>query len=148
MRSFFAVWTKNTTCWEILRDFWKFLIKFNRNIEFLTIFGEVVAKNRAFGNNIIFLQQFFPFRGEGIFPPFPPPGNATEYNVFLLIVTPSTILIHLLPPSFYGDPKYLHLFLFIVFPLKIITREQCINFLSFFIHIIPRCLELFSLFSS
>ena len=28
-------------------------------MEFLSIFGNVVAKNRAFGNNIIFLQQFF-----------------------------------------------------------------------------------------
>ena len=34
-------------------------------------FGKFVTKNRAFGNNIIFLQQFFRFRGGGNFPPFP-----------------------------------------------------------------------------
>ena len=48
----------------------------NFEIEFLTIFGKVVAKNRAFGNNIIFLQQFFQFRGGGTFPVSPPPGGA------------------------------------------------------------------------
>ena len=31
-------------------------------MEFLATFGKVVAKNRAFGNNTIFLQQFFQFR--------------------------------------------------------------------------------------
>ena len=77
MRSFFAVWTKYT----LLGNFEKFLKifdkKFDRKIVFLTICGKVVAKNRAFGNNIIFLQQFFPFRGGG-FPPFPP-GYATGF---------------------------------------------------------------------
>ena len=34
-------------------------------MEFLSIFGRVVAKNRAFVNNIIFLQQFFNFGGGG-----------------------------------------------------------------------------------
>ena len=34
-------------------------------MEFLTIFGKVVAKNRAFGNNIIFQQQFFSLSGGG-----------------------------------------------------------------------------------
>ena len=29
------------------------------NIEFLTIFGKFDIKNRAFGNNTIFLEQFF-----------------------------------------------------------------------------------------
>ena len=38
-------------------------------MELFKIFGKVVAKNRAFGNNIIFLQQFFPF-------PYVPPGGA------------------------------------------------------------------------
>ena len=46
-------------------------------MEFLTIFGKVVAKNRAFGNNFIFLQQFFSI-WEGTFPMFPPPGGAYE----------------------------------------------------------------------
>ena len=44
-------------------------------MEFLSIFGKVVAKNRAFGNIIIFLQQFFQFRG-GAFSVSPPPGGA------------------------------------------------------------------------
>ena len=43
-------------------------------MEFLSIFGKVVAKNRAFGNNIIFLQQFFQFRGD--VPCVPPPLSA------------------------------------------------------------------------
>ena len=43
-------------------------------MEFLTMFGKDVAKNRSFGNNIIFLQQFFPFRGGGCF--LCPSGNA------------------------------------------------------------------------
>ena len=61
---FSRVWTKN----KLLRHFWEnfviFWWKFSRKIAFLNIIGKVVAKNRAFGNNIIFLQQFFQFRGE------------------------------------------------------------------------------------
>ena len=37
------------------------------------IFGKVVAKNRPFGNNIIFLQHFFHFE-VGDFPCAPPSG--------------------------------------------------------------------------
>ena len=40
-------------------------------MEFLTTCGKVVSKNTAFGNNIIFLQQFFPFWGALIFPRSP-----------------------------------------------------------------------------
>ena len=39
---------------EDLGNFWW---KFNGKIEFFYIFGKIVAKNRAFGNNIFFLQQ-------------------------------------------------------------------------------------------
>ena len=40
------------------------------SLQFLTIFGKVDAKNRAFGNNTIFLQQFFQFRrGAFLCPP-------------------------------------------------------------------------------
>ena len=35
-----------------------------------------MAKNRAFGNSIIFLQQVFPFGGN--VPGFPPPGGAYD----------------------------------------------------------------------
>ena len=38
----------------------------------LTICGKVVAKHRAFGNNIIFLQQFFSVSGGGGFSPRSP----------------------------------------------------------------------------
>ena len=52
----FSPFGRKTHCLEILRivfeNFWS---KFNRKIEFLTIFG-TVAKNRAFGNNVVFLQ--------------------------------------------------------------------------------------------
>ena len=40
-------------------------------MEFLSIFGKVAAKNRAFGNNIIFLQQFISISGGGTFLVFP-----------------------------------------------------------------------------
>ena len=53
---------------QIVGKFWEnfeiFCSKFNRKIEFLTIFGIVVAKNIAFGNNIIFLQRIFLFHGD------------------------------------------------------------------------------------
>ena len=39
-------------------------------MEFLIIFGNFVTKNRAFGNNTTFLQQFFRFQGN-----FPPPRS-------------------------------------------------------------------------
>ena len=46
-------------------------------LNFYLFFGKSVAKNRAFGNNIIFLQQFFPVRGGGVSnPPKPPPPPA------------------------------------------------------------------------
>ena len=59
----FCVFGQNTNCWDILRNFWKFLIQIQYKIEFLTSFAKFVAKNRAFGNNIIFLQQSFPISG-------------------------------------------------------------------------------------
>ena len=74
--NFSRLWTKNTNRWETLRKLWNFWWKFNRKFEFLAIFGMFVTENRAFGNNIIFLQQFFPFRRD--FPPFHP-GYATAY---------------------------------------------------------------------
>ena len=41
-------------------------------LNFIIIFGKFVTKNRAFGNNTSFLQQFFRLRG-GDFSPLPPP---------------------------------------------------------------------------
>ena len=72
--NFLRVWTKNANCWEILRKFWKFLMKIllkNWIFIFNFIFRKFVTKNRAFGNNTSFLHQFFRFRG-GDFIPFPP----------------------------------------------------------------------------
>ena len=44
-------------------------------------FRKFVTKNRALGNNTIFLQQFFRFRGGGDFPPSPP-GYALVHRRF------------------------------------------------------------------
>ena len=40
---------------------------------FYVCFLKFVTKNRAIGNNTFFLQQFFCFRGGGVFAPFPLP---------------------------------------------------------------------------
>ena len=66
---------------EIVGKFWEnfeiFWWKFYRKIEFIIIififyfFRKFVTKNRAFGNNTIFLQQFFSVSGRGEFPPSP-----------------------------------------------------------------------------
>ena len=63
---------------KLLGNFEKILKFFDENsiekLNFLFFnfyfFRKFVTKNRAFGNNTIFLQQFFRFRG-GDFPPFP-----------------------------------------------------------------------------
>ena len=61
------IWTKNA---NIFRKFWdnfeNFWWKFNEKFSFLFYFyfRKFVPKNRAFGNKIIFLQQFFRFRGD------------------------------------------------------------------------------------
>ena len=75
------VWTKNTICWKFLKVFdencigklnFYFILIFNFNYNF--IFRKFVTKNRAFGNNTSFLQQFFRFRrgAAGGIPPLPP----------------------------------------------------------------------------
>ena len=75
---FLRVWTKNTIVWEILRNFWKFLMKIQwKNWIFLYFLGKFVAKNRNFGNNITFLQQFFSGSGGFKPPKTPPPAYAT-----------------------------------------------------------------------
>ena len=67
-------------CWGILRNllakhrllgnFEKFLKISDENsikiLNFIIIFGKIVTKNRALGNNTIFLQQFFRLRGERV----------------------------------------------------------------------------------
>ena len=54
---------------KILKEFSR---NFKRKNDFPSIFWKVAAKNRAFENNIIFLRQFFPFRGGGGVPSVPP----------------------------------------------------------------------------
>ena len=66
---FWRVWKKNANCLEILRILDEKSIE---KLNFYFYFGKFVTKNRAFGNNTIFLQQCFRFRGD-----FPlPPGYA------------------------------------------------------------------------
>ena len=72
MRYFFAGLDEKR---KLLRNFEKilnFLMKIlQKNSIFLFLFFQkLVIKNRAFGNNTIFLQQFFRVRG-GDFSPFP-----------------------------------------------------------------------------
>ena len=65
---------------KVFGNFDKTLEIFDENsiqkLNFYLFLGKVVARNRAFGNNIIVLQQIFPLGG-GIFPRSPP-GYATE----------------------------------------------------------------------
>ena len=75
--NFLRVWTKNANCLEILRIFDENSIEkmnFYFIFIFYFIFRKFVTKNRAFGNNTSFLEQFFRFRG-GV-SPFPLPGYA------------------------------------------------------------------------
>ena len=80
MRSFFVRLDKKH---KLLGNFEKILKFFDKNsleklnflffiFLFFIFFRKFVTKNRAFGYNTIFLQQFFRFRGGGEFPPFPP----------------------------------------------------------------------------
>ena len=72
MRYFFARLDEKLT---LLGNFEKILKIFDENsiekliFNFNFIFRKFVTKNRAFGNNTIFLQQFFRFRGVSPFPP-------------------------------------------------------------------------------
>ena len=66
--------------YKLLGNFEKILEIFDENsiekLNFYQFLGKVVAKNRAFGDNIVFLQQFFPVRGGGGLTP--PSAYATE----------------------------------------------------------------------
>ena len=78
--------------WE---TFEKILKLFDENsIEKLNLylfFGTFVAKNRNFGSNIIFLQQFFPVRGGGAnLQTSPPPAYATEIEADVIVLNTYT----------------------------------------------------------
>ena len=56
-------WTRNHKLLGNFETFLKIFVKISLGkLNLLTIFGKVVAKNIAFGNIIIFLQQVFQFR--------------------------------------------------------------------------------------
>ena len=78
---FLRVWTKNT----LLRNVEKILKIFDEiSIEKLNFyFLKFVTKNRAFGNNTIFLQ-FFRFRGGGGISPSPLP-TPSDLEVSMLV---------------------------------------------------------------
>ena len=85
MLTFRAFGQKTQIVWKFWENFENFWYKFNRNIEFLATLGKVVAKNRAFGNNIIFLQQFFQFRGERSLCPSPLAAPMYMYCLILFV---------------------------------------------------------------
>ena len=101
---------------QIVGKFWKFLMKILLKIEFLFyfilfyfyflfyffIFRKFVTKNRVFGNNTSFLQQFFRFRGGGFPPPLPQATPLTATNVRVSSFSSKRrwkIERHILPPS-------------------------------------------------
>ena len=81
---------------------WNFEKIFDENsiekLHFLIIFGKLVTKNRAFGNNPIFLQEFFRIRGGGEnlphFPPLNPPMHAIYISFSLYIKGPFDCQFH------------------------------------------------------
>ena len=56
------VWTKNTIGWEIFEQILKIFDENSIEKSNFYLFVGKVVKNRAFRNNIFFLQQFFPVR--------------------------------------------------------------------------------------
>ena len=97
MRSFFARLDEKH---KLLGNFEKILKFFDENsLEKLNFLFLFFTKNRAFGNNTIFLQQFFRFRGGGgNFPPFPPwlrpwPNSTPYVNLHSLTGTRMAIII-------------------------------------------------------
>ena len=66
--------------WENFENLWR---KFYWKIEFLIIFGKFLTKNRALGNNTIFQQQLFRFRGGG-FHHFPPLATPLAHGNYFL----------------------------------------------------------------
>ena len=94
------IWTKNT----LLGNFEKVLKIFDEvsieklNFYFIFIFNFIfrkcVTKNRAFGNNTIFLQQFFRFRGGGIsrFPPGYALGSDNQMEIMYSYQHPHTCI--------------------------------------------------------
>ena len=66
--NFCVFWRKTQFFWEFFSNIWQFINENSIKIEVLSMPGKVVAKSRAFGNNIIFLRQIFPVGGGGLNP--------------------------------------------------------------------------------
>ena len=92
MRSFFAVWTKNTNCWEILRKFWKFLMKIQlKNWILLWFLENLLLKIEPSEITPFFYNNFFGFEGGGDFPP--PMISHYKLQIWSLIVAKLSRLI-------------------------------------------------------
>ena len=65
MRWVFESLNDKSKCGENLKKMMNLFVTIQIKFEFSTSYGWVLAKNWDFGINIIFLQQFFPFRGGG-----------------------------------------------------------------------------------
>ena len=80
---------------EILRKFWNFLTKIQlKNWIFVYFWEKFVAKSRAFGNNIIFLQQFFRLGGLNPLTPLrmplaraPPPPKKSWRRLWIIRIS-------------------------------------------------------------
>ena len=75
--TFLRVWTKNANCWEILRTFWKSLMKILLKnwifiLFFILFFENLLLKIEPSEITPVFYNNFFGFGGGGNFPPFLP----------------------------------------------------------------------------
>ena len=79
----FRAWTINANCCEILRKFGKLdANSIEKLIFFNFYFGKFVTKNRAFGNNTIFYNNFFCSGGGRNFPL--PHGYALDSHYLMM----------------------------------------------------------------
>ena len=91
MRSFFARLDENYKLLGNFGNIWEIFYEDSiEKLNFYLFLGKVVAKNRAFGNNIIFLQYFFPVRrGGGVeTPPTTHPADAPVWAIFFIVLLP------------------------------------------------------------
>ena len=82
--NFRAFWRKHVCLEKIWENFENFDENSMEKLNFYLFLGKFVAKNGNFGNNIIFLQQFFRLGG-GSKPPNPPPPYATVRKYYLYL---------------------------------------------------------------
>ena len=99
-------------------------------IVFLSISGKIVTKNRAFGNNNIFLQQFFRLRGVLPFPQGSSQGEGGVRDLPLSSVNCLSIFLFFLSLSISLLPFYFSLF---YPPLSTTPCQLYLTTTSFFI---------------